>query len=176
MKKRFLSRAALAFLFSALVFFTCAEAGMTINSDGIRDGKIDRRYGKFGKQLSGGVPTLSLPFTIEDVPEGTVCYAIEMRDLDVPWIHWLAANIVTPGLPENAGVKMAADMVQGRNDFGMIGYGGPTPPDRPHTYEVTVYALNSKVKLSKGFTKRQFDAALGGVVLAKASIKGKYNN
>jgi Raf kinase inhibitor-like YbhB/YbcL family protein len=71
---------------------------------------------------------------------------------------------------------MASDMAQGKNDFGKTGYGGPTPPDKPHTYEITVYALGTKVKLSNGFSKRQFDAALKGVVLAKASIKGKYDS
>jgi Raf kinase inhibitor-like YbhB/YbcL family protein len=174
--KRFLSRAALAVLLSALMFFGGAEASMTVSSEGIQDGKIGRQYGKFGSQLSGGVPTLSLPLTIEGAPEATVCYAVEIRDRDVSWVHWLAVNIETPNLPENASVSMAADMVQGKNDFGKIGYGGPTPPDRPHTYEVMVYALDAKVKLSKGFTKRQFEAALKGIVLAKASIKGKYNN
>jgi phosphatidylethanolamine-binding protein (PEBP) family uncharacterized protein len=39
-------------------------------------------------------------------------------------------------------------MVQGQNGFGKIGYGGPTPPDQPYSYEVTEYALNAKVKLS----------------------------
>jgi Raf kinase inhibitor-like YbhB/YbcL family protein len=172
----FVFLAVLVFLFSALAFSADAEAGMTVSSGGIQDGKLGRQYGKFGSQSSSGVPTLSLPLVVEGAPEGTVCYAVEMRDRDVPWTHWLATNIETPDLPENASAKGAAGMVQGKNDFGKVGYGGPTPPDRPHTYEITVYALNAKIKLSKGFTKRQFDAALKDTVLAKASIKGKYNN
>jgi hypothetical protein len=39
-----------------------------------------------------------------------------------------------------------------------------------------MYALSAKANLSKGFNKRQFDVALRGIVLAKAPLKGKYNN
>ena len=176
MKKRSLFFGTLVSLFLAEAFVNMAEAGMAVGSSGIQGGKIGRQYGKYGSQISGGVPTLSLPLTIEGTPEGTACYAVEMRDRTVAWVHWLAVNITTPDLPENASIEMAAEMVQGKNDFGRAGYGGPTPPDRPHTYEITVYALSAKAGLSKGFTKRQFDAAIEGIVLAKTSIQGSYNN
>jgi Raf kinase inhibitor-like YbhB/YbcL family protein len=67
-------------------------------------------------------------------------------------------------------------MVQGNNDFGKIGYGGPTPPDKPHTYVITVYALDSLVNLENGFTKEEFEEAIKGHILAEASMEGIYYN
>ena len=32
-------------------------------------------------------------------------------------------------------------------DFGEVGYGGPAPPDKRHTYVFKLYALDSKLDL-----------------------------
>lgn len=68
------------------------------------------------------------------------------------------------------------EMIQGTNDFGTVGYGGPTPPDKPHNYVITVYALDTTLDLKDGFTKKAFDAAIEGHILAEASISGVYSN
>ncbi|GHV29334.1 hypothetical protein FACS1894167_08500 [Synergistales bacterium] len=149
---------------------------MSVSSGGISDGVIGSEYGKRGRQQRGGVPALSLPITIKDAPDKTVCYAILMTDPDSNplWTHWLAVNIHSEDLPENAAIDMAKDMAQGKNDFGAIGYGGPTPPNGRHTYVITVYALDAEVNLSNGFSKKQFADAIDGHILAKAEVKGSY--
>jgi Raf kinase inhibitor-like YbhB/YbcL family protein len=155
---------------------------MEVNSRDIVDGEIWAQYGMFGEQVEGDVPTLSFPVSIQYAPKDTVCYAIQMVDPDsVPlagyeWVHWMVVNLEDTELPENASIAMAADMVQGTNDFGTIGYGGPTPPDKPHTYVITVYALDSMTELENGFTKEQFSQAIDGHVLAEASMEGSYSN
>ncbi len=155
---------------------------MEVRSRDIVDGEIWPQYGMFGGQIEDDVPTLSFPISIKYAPENTVCYAIKMTDPDsVPlcgyeWFHWTVVNLKENELPENASITMAADMVQGKNDFGKIGYGGPTPPDKPHTYVITVYALDSLVQLENGFTKEQFAEAIEGHILAEASMEGKYSN
>lgn len=88
----------------------------------------------------------------------------------------MAVNIKTRYLPPNASIDIAADMVQGKNDFKAIGYGGPTPPDKPHTYVITVYALDTELDLKNGFTKKQFAQAIEGHVLAEAKMEGSYSN
>ncbi len=155
---------------------------MEVSSRDIVDGEIWPQYGMFGGQIDDDVPTLSFPISIKFAPENTVCYAIKMTDPDsVPlcgyeWFHWTVVNLKESELPENASITMASNMVQGKNDFGKIGYGGPTPPDKPHTYVITVYALDSLVQLENGFTKEQFAEAIEGHILAEASMEGKYSN
>ncbi len=155
---------------------------MSAQSAGIVEGKMDDRYGMRGAQQAGGVPTLSLPLSITDAPEGTVCFALRMLDPDsVPlagyaWVHWLAANYATAEWAENASIDSAADMVQGKNDFGKTGYGGPTPPNKPHTYAFTVYALDAPLDLKNGFSQKDFDKALEGHILAEAQFTGEYAN
>ena len=56
-----------------------------------------------------------------------------------PQDHELAANA---GDPERTLLERPA--LQGTNDFGKVGYGGPCPPagDKPHHYRFTVWALD----------------------------------
>ncbi len=77
------------------------------------------------------------------------------------WIHWLAANITRTEIRENES-QTATDFIQGRNSWTSIQgggqsaelssyYGGMTPPDGPHMYELHVYALDQMLDLEKGF-------------------------
>ena len=56
------------------------------------------------------------------------------------WVHWVIWNI-SPGalkILEDEGYKsQTVDILQsdyGMTDFGEVGYGGPAPPDKRHTY------------------------------------------
>ena len=155
---------------------SAATKRMSITSSAIKDGVIGDQYGKRGNQKKGSTPTLSLPLSVVDAPDGAVCFAVQMTDLDVTWVHWLAVNIETADLPENASISLASSMVQGKNSFGALGYGGPTPPDKLHTYLITVYALDAKVNLKNNFTQSQLKNAIKGHIMAEASIRGKYSN
>ena len=155
---------------------------MSVTSAGIVDGALGDEYGKYGNQQKNGVPTLSPPLSVLNAPEGTACFAIVMLDPDskplcgYEWIHWLAANVAAPELAENASLELASSMMQGENDFGKMGYGGPTPPDKPHTYVITVYALDAHLDLKDGFTKAGLEAAMAGHVLAEATVTAVYRN
>lgn len=158
------------------------QASMSITSTGVSGGVLADEYGMRGKQQKDSVPTLSLPISIKDAPEGTVCYAVIVRDPDskplcgYEWTHWLAANISGAEIAVNASIDNAADMVQGKNDFGTTGYGGPTPPDKPHTYIITVYALDARLDLNDGFSKDALEKFMTGHVLAVATLSAKYGN
>lgn len=169
--------------------------GMRVTSEGITDGIITDRFGKRGEDLDKhGIPTRSLPITIEDAPEGTKTFALILEDKDaVPvcgfsWIHWLAANIKKSRLEENESIT-ATDYIQGTTSWhGVIGasmgidrmevsrYGGMTPPNEPHIYEMHVYALDTELDLEQGFYMNELYHAIQGHILAEATMCGIYKN
>ena len=112
-----------------------------------------------------------------------------MYDPDAPtgsgWWHWVVFNLSpgTTSLPKDAGdVKkklMPKGAIQSRNDYGAFGYGGPCPPpgDKPHHYQITVFALDvDKLPDAKNNAASAalvgFD--LGSHTLAKAILTGLY--
>lgn len=167
---------------------------MIVTSTGITNGIIDVKFGKYGAQFNeNGMPTYSLPFTIENAPEGTVSYAIVLEDKDAypvsggfSWIHWTAANITRTEIKENES-QTAADFVQGTNSWtSMQGgeqskelssfYGGMAPPDAPHLYELHVFALDTKIDLEPGFYMNDLYKKMNNHILGQYTLKGTYNN
>lgn len=165
---------------------------MKVISSGIKNGSIDLKYGKHGTQFNeNGVPTYSLPFEIQDVPQDAVSYAIVLEDKDAypvsggfAWIHWLAANITRTEVKENES-QSAHDFVQGTNSWTSIQggnqskelsnfYGGMLPPDKPHTYELHVYALDCKLNLETGFLFNELHHQMEGHILDTDTLKGIY--
>jgi len=150
-------------------------AEFAVSSAGVTDGVLDDRYGKRGSQLENGVPTLSPPLSFAGVPADANCLALVMTDPDAGgWVHWLAANLPLNDLAENASAELSQSIVQGQNDFGTTGYGGPTPPGGTHAYEITVYALRAPLELADGYSLTDFQTALEGNVLAEAALTAAY--
>ena len=59
-------------------------------------------------------------------------------------------------------------------DFGEVGYGGPAPPDKRHTYVFKLYALDSWLDLPKGSTKSELEKAMEGHIIEQATLTGTY--
>jgi Raf kinase inhibitor-like YbhB/YbcL family protein len=128
----------------------------------------------------------SPPLDWAGVPDGTRTLALVVDDPDAPggtFVHWLVANLPsTPNqLPEDADVREQSagaqpGPVEGVNDFGRLGYGGPCPPrgHGPHRYQFRLYALDDVVQLAAGFTRDELARAIGGHVLAEVEIVGTY--
>ena len=152
-------------------------AAMTVSSEGVTNGVLADEYGKKGTDFVKGKPSRSMPLTLTHQPDGTACLAIEMTDPDGgDWVHWLAANVpASDEIAENASIELADQMLQGKNSFGLIGYGGPTPPRGTHTYEITVYALSATVELKSGFSQKNFHRAIKDLVLASATLEADYS-
>lgn len=167
---------------------------MRVISNGIINGVIQPQYGGRGTQFNANnVPTYSLPFVVEDAPTDTVSIAIVLEDKDAypvtggfAWIHWLAANITRFEIKDNES-QTARDFVQGRNSWTSIQggeqsvelssyYGGMTPPDKPHIYELHVYALDKLLDLPQGFLLNELYRKMDGHILAKYTLKGIYEN
>ena len=55
-------------------------------------------------------------------------------------------------------------------------YGGMTPPDKPHIYELHVYALDKMLDLEKGFLLNELYQEMDGHILDQFTLKGIYEN
>jgi Raf kinase inhibitor-like YbhB/YbcL family protein len=129
------------------------------------------------KRFTGDDADVSPPLAWAEPPSGTKSLALICDDPDAPrgaWVHWVLFNLPANlrGLPEGAPV---GDAVDGTNDFGNLGYGGPAPPKgKPHRYFFKLYALNKTLDLPAGATKDEVLAACKGHVLAEGEWMGTY--
>ncbi|OKH13478.1 hypothetical protein NIES592_12585 [Fischerella major NIES-592] len=124
---------------------------------------------------------LSPPLSWDSPPNGTVSFALIMEDPDAPketFTHWVVYNLPDhiEYLPE--GVVNHATLpgggVQGKNDFGQLGFGGPCPPSGTHRYFFKLYALDQILDLPPGASKADVIAAMEGHVLEAAELMGRY--
>jgi len=119
------------------------------------------------------------PLTINGIPPETKSMAIIMDDPDAQaavgkiWVHWVIWNLdsTTTDIPESCTIS---DTINGKNDFGELGYGGPAPPDKRHTYIFKLYALDTKLDSQKGATKAQIEGAMTGHVIEQTTLKGTF--
>lgn len=118
----------------------------------------------------------SIPLRWSDVPEGTRSLALIVDDPDAPsgtFVHWLAWGID----PASGGLGEAeAAPLEGENDFGRRGFGGPCPPPGhgAHRYFHRLYALDTEIELEDGAERGQLEQALEGHILAVAELVGTY--
>ena len=153
---------------------------MVVTSTAITEGAQGLAYGAKGRQKQGGMPSRSFPLEIIGPPQGTLSFALLFDDPDstplcgFAWVHWLAANIHSTTLAEDASCVAGTPFLQGKTSWGRACYGGPAPPDKPHRYVLTVWALDGDLPLKQGFTKEQLLKAIEGHVLASAVLKATY--
>ena len=85
------------------------------------------------------------------------------------WVHWVVWNI-EPDVWEYG----PGDAAEGITDFGEVGYGGPAPPDKRHTYVFKLYALDCKLELTSESTKADVEKAMKGHIIEQATLEGTY--
>ena len=120
---------------------------------------------KFGYKFENEEPNISF----NRPPSSTTTLALIMDDPDAMgavgkvWLHWLQYHNLTESSP-----------VEGKTDFGEIGYGGPAPPDKRHTYIFKAYALDVKLDLKEGYSKQELEDAMKDHILAEAKLTGTF--
>ena len=115
-----------------------------------------------GKGLGAtGIDSLAL---IMDDPDA-------MEAVGKVWVHWVVWNLTwfADGKPD-----WSRPTKQGMTDFGEVGYGGPAPPDKRHTYVFKLYALDSELDLPDKSTKVDVEEAMEGHILEQATLTGTY--
>lgn len=120
---------------------------------------------------------VSPPLNISNIPSQAQSLALIVDDPDAPrgtFTHWLLWNIppdtrsIAEGLPPT-------NAVQGLNDFGLIGYGGPCPPSGTHRYRFKLYALDSDLNLPQGARVKDLERAMRPHVLSESILMGTYH-
>ena len=143
-------------------------------SDG---GEMPRKYGyKHGNK----VPPLKIDCAYTRIKS----LALIMDDPDAMgavgkvWVHWVIWNISPGALKEfqyeNSQTPEIIQSDKGMTDFGEVGYGGPAPPDKRHTYVFKLYALDSWLDLPEGSTKSELEKAMEGHIIEQTQLTGTY--
>jgi Raf kinase inhibitor-like YbhB/YbcL family protein len=152
------------------------EATLSVTSPAFRDeDRVPLKHTCEGEDVS---PALQWG----QPPDGAQSLALVVDDPDAPrgiFTHWVVFNLPTGsrGLPEAAsnGGQVPAGALQGKNDFGRAGYGGPGPPPGPtHHYRFTLYALDITLDLTPGANVGQVSGAMEGHILARGLLTGIY--
>lgn len=152
-----------------------AISEMQVTSSAFEDGgAIPTRHTGEGEDVS---PVLA--FTA--VPEATESFALICHDPDAPlikpgtygFVHWVLYGIPgqTRELPEGA-----AGFVNGVNDFGNQGYGGPMPPPGhgTHRYFYWLFALDATPDFAPGLTMWELFEKIEPHVIGMNRLMGTY--
>jgi len=152
---------------------------LVLSSTAFAEGQsIPRRHTCQGQDLS-------VPLAWSGLPAGTRSLALIVDDPDAPdpaapkhtWVHWVLYNIpiAATGLAAGVGPEaLPAGTLQGRNDWGRTGYGGPCPPIGRHRYFHKLYALDTVLPDLGEPTKAELEKAMHGHVLARVELVGTY--
>ena len=120
---------------------------------------------------------------IEDIPLETKSLAIIVEDPDAygkTWVHWLVWNIspsetIKWSIPPIFTIKEdSAPGLEGKNDFGNIGYDGPAPPNGKHRYSFRVYALDDTLELKRGSLKSDLVNEMDSHIIGFGELVGVY--
>ncbi len=139
----------------------------------INFGKIPTRFTCDGDEINP-------PLQLSDVPKNTVSLVLIMEDPDVPkhlrkdgmWDHWILFNL-DPALQKiEENCTPPAEI--GVSTSGHLKYDAPCPPDREHRYFFKLYALNKKLDLPSGSSKKDVEAAMKGHIIEECQLIGLY--
>ena len=114
--------------------------------------------------------------------EKAEAFALVMEDPDAPketFTHWVIYNIPGAARALDEGVKPVRELgdgtVQGLNDFGEIGYGGPCPPrGEKHRYVFRVFALSAPIESPDKPTRDSVLEAVEKKSFAETKLVGRY--
>jgi Raf kinase inhibitor-like YbhB/YbcL family protein len=163
---------------SAMAKFSLTSTDLT-NGGTIASAQVFNEFGCKGGNVS---PALAW----SGAPSETRSFALLVHDPDAPtgsgWWHWVVYNIppTATSLPAGAGDTrkslMPAGAVQGRNDYGSVGYGGPCPPPgKPHHYHFRLYALKvAKLEVPADASPAMIGFNARAHAVAEAELMGLY--
>ncbi len=143
----------------------------TLTSSASSDGAaIPGRYSCDGRDVSP-------PLAWSGVPAGTKALLLSVTDPDARgFVHWVAWDLAPDlgSLAEGASGAWPDGALEGRNDFGRIGWGGPCPPSGTHRYVFTLTALSAPLGLPRGTELAAVQRQAAGATVGEARLEGTY--
>jgi Raf kinase inhibitor-like YbhB/YbcL family protein len=148
---------------------------MELSSPAFRDG------GPIPPQYGYTEANVNPPLEIADAPAEAESLVLVVDDPDAlepagkVWRHWLVWNVnpTRKRIPEEWSTETAT-AVEGENDYGEVGYGGPNPPDGEHTYRFRLFALDTALDLDSGATLDDLERVMERHVIDEAGYRGTY--
>ncbi|PTY06235.1 YbhB/YbcL family Raf kinase inhibitor-like protein [Opitutaceae bacterium EW11] len=143
---------------------------MRISSPAFQHGEpIPEKYSRAGDDRTP-------PLEFEGAPPEARSLVLVMDDPDTShgtFTHWIVFNIdpATRGFRENDAPE---EVRFGCNDWGEADYGGPRPPNGEHRYFFRLYALDCRLTLPNGASRRELEQAMEGHVVANAETMGTF--
>ena len=129
---------------------------------------------KFGYKNGNTSP----PLTISGIPAEAKSLTLIMDDPDAMgavgkvWVHWVVWNIDST-TTEIAESTVPNGAIEGMTDFGEVGYGGPAPPDKRHTYVFKLYALDCYIDADNE-RKAEVVDDMEGHIIEQTQLTGTY--
>jgi Raf kinase inhibitor-like YbhB/YbcL family protein len=151
---------------------------LELKSASFVDGTIPKKYSS-----CEGESSVSPALSWSAPPAGTQSFALLAIDRDSPFgfrfVHWVLFDLPpeTRDLPE--GISKQGQLPdgsrQGLNGFDKAGYVGPCPPGHSaHRYVFDVYALDRKLYLPAGVSKKDVVKAIDGHVVSWGEIVARF--
>lgn len=150
---------------------TAIPALFTLTSSAFSDGAaISRSYSCDGRDVSP-------PLAWSGVPAGTKALLLTVTDPDARgFVHWVAWDLAPDlgSLAEGASGALPGGALEGRNDFGRTGWGGPCPPSDTHRYVFTLTALSAPLGLPRGTELAVVQRQAAGATVGETRLEGTY--
>ncbi len=135
-------------------------------------------------EITGGLNT-SVPLAWSSPPAGTLSFVLRMVDtaFDPVAYHWVVIDIPSTTTSIASAASGTANMPSGCQEVvndvtGLASYEGPWPPSgETHTYQFTLYALNTaEVDLdpAAAITNTSFNAAVNAFTLEVITLSGTF--
>jgi len=123
-----------------------SPALMTIGSSELGQNMLPATYTCHGKGISP-------PITWSGAPSGTTKgYALVVDDSSAPltpFVYWIVTGI-GPGTTDIQEGALPPGATQAMNSAGTAKYDPPCPQGAPHSYRITIYALDTELTLPAG--------------------------
>ncbi len=165
----------------ALIIMGCAQkteiakSKIVVESVFENGGYIPAKYTCQGENINP-------PIYLKNLSPKAESIAIIVEDIDAPkgiFTHWIIYNIppvneIPEGIQRGKFIDTPFKAVQGENDFGFYGYGGPCPPYGTHRYYFKVYVLDTKLEW-KVYKKDELMKRMEGHIIQYGELMGKFS-
>jgi hypothetical protein len=124
---------------------------------------------------------VSPPLSWDAPPNGTSSFVLIVENPDAPrgtFTHWIVYDIpanqgqLLEGISNESALPDGSK--QGKNDFGQLGFGGPSPSNGSYRYFFKLYALDRSLNLDPGASKAEVLDAMKDHVLEFVELIGHY--